>query len=121
MNNHPECKVLLKYTPAHIGLIEHDYADNEAKNAVNVFNLNKIPPEDILKNIHNFKITEFNDKFLELTETKGLFYRQLINNTPSRHMWFYNESFKSSLVKLLNRLRSGHCFDNTSYYKNHRY
>lgn len=114
--NNPNVKVLLKWIPAHIGLIEHDYADMEAKNAINVFNLTKMPPEDVLLNIHNFKIIEFKDKFLSLTETKGLFYKELINELPLRTFWFYNENYNSRLVKLLNRLRSGHCFDKKTLY-----
>lgn len=46
--NNPDTKVLLKWIPAHIGLVDHDYA----KNAVIAFHLYKNPvPQDILNTV----------------------------------------------------------------------
>lgn len=101
----------MTWIPAHVGLIEHDFADLEAKNAINTFNLVKLPPEDVLRNINNFIKNEFKEKYLILTDIKGLFYKQLINELPLSTQWFKDASLNSNLVKMINRLRSGHCFD----------
>lgn len=69
---------MLKWIPAHI--VEHDFADEEVKNAINVFDLVKIPPEDVLKNIKNLK---------KLSLKISIFYRQVINELPPSNYWFY--------------------------------
>lgn len=109
--NGTNMETILHWIPAHIGVLDHDIADKAAKDASNTISIEKLPISEILNIVKSSKQNEWLRIYDDLRQNKGLFYKYIINAIPRSTPWFKNLNINSNKIKLINRLRSGHCFD----------
>lgn len=109
--NYSNMETVLYWIPGHIGNKDHDIADNAAKDSKNTIAIDKIPIDEIIRNVKQLNRIEWLNTYDQMTQTKGLFYKHIINSNLRYKPWFKNINLKSSTIKLINRLRSGHSFD----------
>lgn len=115
VKNNTNIEFIIHWIPAHIGHINHEKADEAAKLCRDPYNIEFIPPEETISNIKRGRYASWNNAYTTSTTQKGLFYRSVIKQTPRKNPWFVDQHFNSKTIKCINRLRSGHCFDNKHF------
>lgn len=112
IKEHKNTTVVLKWIPGHIGLKHHDLADISAKEGRSVYVPSFIEPNELRTNILNSIWDTRRSHYLLNTNVKGTKYRDIFNGRINRKPWFMNlVNAKSKEIKIINRLRAGHCFN----------
>lgn len=108
--NGMEIETIIHWIPAHIGVINHDIADKAAKNATNAINIDLLPLNEIIDKVKSTNMSHWETEYNDITQNKGLFYKNIIDGKLRLSPWFKNQGYKNKTIKLINRLR-GHSFD----------
>ena len=87
--------------------------DAAAKLATTVASLIHVcyTPKEAIRKVLDVIHKEWEDEYREICREKGKFFAQIFPNLLKKH-WFRNCCLKPQEVKVLNRLMSGHCYDN---------
>lgn len=114
-SKYPNINILIQWIPAHVGINGNEQADRLAGEAclgrvdhhyVEV----KRPPGDTKTSLKNILHSRWATDFKKQTETVGRHFAQILS-TPQKKSWFSKSKLKTRDIRLINRLRSGHCYD----------
>lgn len=68
-------------------------------------------PGDIIWKAKQNIWQEWQSIYLEITEEKGKYFRNLINGNLQKQPWYKKVRIKATYIKVINRLKTGHSFD----------
>lgn len=114
----PEKKIVLCWTPAHVGLLANEKADIIAKKAIDsgvLLNI-KLEPKEIIKILKDEIWLSWIEYYKRSTAEVGTFLASVLDNVPPKTPWFINTTLSHSNIRLINRLKTGHCFDGRFLY-----